>query len=92
MEVDAPGGGLPSIPFARIIIMQSRACSVVGPMAWIGFHLELRLLPRTLSGTFYNQLKTVLFDQAGFGSNSTGGDLRGDWGTVLQTWRQVSAH
>ena len=30
----------------------------------------LRLLPRTISDTFYNQLKTVLFDRAGTGSTS----------------------
>ena len=35
-----------------------------------GFPLELRLLSRTLSDTFYRRLKTVLFDRAGVGSAS----------------------
>ena len=53
-----------------IIIIQSRACSVVAPTVWNGLPPALRLLPRTLSDTFYNQLKTVLFDRAGVGSTS----------------------
>ena len=55
------GKGVLSIPFARTSIMQSRASSVVGPSVWIGLPLELRLLPRSLSDTFYRRLKTVLF-------------------------------
>src|SRR6218665_968288 len=51
-------------------IMQSRACSIVAPTVWNGLPPVLRLLPRTLSDTFYNQLKTVLFDRAGVGSTS----------------------
>ena len=43
---------------------------VNGPSVWIGLHLDLRLLSRTLSDTFYNWLKTVLFDGAGVGSAS----------------------
>src|SRR6218665_859930 len=62
--------GLLSVPFARTTIMQSRACSVVAPMVWNSLPPALRLLPRTLSDTFYNQLKTVLFDRAGVGSTS----------------------
>src|SRR6218665_164771 len=65
--------GLFSVPFARTTIMQSRACSVVGlvaPTVWNSLPPALRLLPRTLSDTFYNQLKTVLFDRAGVGSTS----------------------
>lgn len=62
--------GLLSVPFARTTIMQSRACSVVAPTVWNSLPPALRLLPRTLSDTFYNQLKTVLFDRAGVGSTS----------------------
>jgi len=51
-------------------IMQSRACSVVAPMVWIGLPPALRLLPTTLSDTCYNQFKTVLFDRAGVWSTS----------------------
>src|SRR6218665_3458245 len=51
--------GLLSVPFARTTIMQSRACSVVAPTVWNSLPPALRLLPRTLSDTFYNQLKTV---------------------------------
>ena len=50
--------GLLSVPFARTTIMQSRACSVVAPMVWNGLPPVLCLLPRMLSDTFYNQLKT----------------------------------
>ena len=59
-----------SVPFARTTTMQRRAFSVVGPVVWNGLPLELRLLPRSLSDTFYNRLKTVLFDRAGVGSTS----------------------
>src|SRR6218665_3455732 len=59
--------GLLLVPFARTTIMQSRACSVVAPMVWNSLHPAPCLLPRTLSDTFYNQLKTVLFDRAGVG-------------------------
>src|SRR6218665_1511639 len=62
--------GLLSVPFARTAIMQSRACSVVAPTVWNSLPSALRFLPRTLSDTFYNQLKTVLFDRAGVGSTS----------------------
>src|SRR6218665_3547064 len=55
--------GLLSVPFVRTI-MQSRACSVVAPTIWNNNPPALRLLPRTLSDTFYNQFKTVLFDRA----------------------------
>jgi hypothetical protein len=49
-----------SVPFARTSTMLSSAFSVVGPVVWNGLPLELRLLPRSLSDTFYNRLKTVL--------------------------------
>src|SRR6218665_1605582 len=64
--------GLLSVPFARTTIMQSRACSVVAPTVrvWNSLPPALRLLPRTLSDTFFNQLKTILFDPAGVGSIS----------------------
>src|SRR6218665_3652644 len=62
--------GLLSVPFARTTIMQSRACSVVALTVWNSLPPALRLLPRTLSDTFYNQLNTVLFDRAGAGSTS----------------------
>src|SRR6218665_378747 len=41
-----------------------------GPTLWNGLPLVLRLLPRTLSDTFDNQLKTAYFDCAGVGSTS----------------------
>ena len=62
--------GVLSVLFARTSTMQSRAFSVVGPVVWNGLPLELRLLPRSLSDTFYNRLKTVLFGRAGVGSTS----------------------
>ena len=64
------GKGVLTVPFARTSTMQSRAFSVVGPVVWNGLPLELRLLPRSLSDTFYNRLKTVLFGRAGVGSTS----------------------
>ena len=63
-------GGVLSAPFARTATMQRRAFSVVGSVVWNGLPLEFRLLPRTLSDTFYNRLKTILFDRAGVGSTS----------------------
>src|SRR6218665_351339 len=62
--------GLLSVPFARTTIMQSRACFVVTPTVWNSLPPALRLLPRTLSDTFYSQLKTLLFDRAGVRSTS----------------------
>ena len=62
--------GLLSVPFARTTIMQSRACSVVVPAVWNSLPPVLCLLPRTLSDTFYNQLKTFLFNRAGVRSTS----------------------
>src|SRR6218665_2535053 len=62
--------GLLSVPFACTTIMQRYACSVVAPTVWNSLPPALHLLPRTLSDTFYNQLKTVLFDRAGVGSTS----------------------
>src|SRR6218665_3368513 len=44
--------------------------SVVAPTVWNSLPPALRLLPSTLSDTFYNQLKTVLFDRAVVGSTS----------------------
>ena len=64
------GRGILIVPFARTATMQNRAFSVVGPTVWNGIYLELRLLPRTLSDTFYTNLKTVLFGRAGVGSTS----------------------
>ena len=46
-----------SVPFARTTHMQVRAFCVNGPSVWNGLHLELRLLSRTLSDTFYLRLK-----------------------------------
>jgi len=51
-------------------LMQVRASCVNGPSVWNGLPLELRLLSRTLSDTFYRRLKTVLFDCAEVGSAS----------------------
>src|SRR6218665_919352 len=62
--------GFLSVQFARTTIIQSRACSVVAPTVWNCHPPAPRLLPRTLSDTFYNQLKTILFDRAGVGSTS----------------------
>jgi len=62
--------GLLSVPLAHTTIMQSRPCSVVAPTVWNDLPPALCLLPITLSDTFYNQLKTALFDRAGVGSTS----------------------
>ena len=57
-----------SVPFAHTTIMQSRACSVLGPTVWNGLPFVLPLLLRTLSDSFYyNQLNTVTLDRAGVG-------------------------
>src|SRR6218665_1762361 len=58
------------VPFARTSTMQSRAFSVVGPLAWNGLPLALRSLPRVFSQKFLQQLKTTLFGRAGVGSAS----------------------
>ena len=55
--------GLLHVPFARTSTMQSRAFSMVGPLA-------LRSLPRVFSQKFLQQLKTKLFVRAGVGSAS----------------------
>ena len=62
-------GGL-LVLFARTTLMQARAFCVNGLSVWNGLPLELHLLSRTLSDTFYRRLKTVLFDRAGVGSAS----------------------
>src|SRR6218665_549600 len=64
------GRGVLSAPFARTTLMQVRAFCVNGPSVWNGLPLELRLLSRMLSDTFYRHLKTVLFDRAGVESAS----------------------
>jgi len=64
------GRGVLSVPFSRTTLMQFRAFWVNGPSVWNGLPLELRLLSRTFSDTFYRRLKTVLFDRAGVGSAS----------------------
>jgi len=53
-----------------IIILQSRAFSVVGPLVCNGLPLALRSLPRVFSQKFLQQLKTTLFGRAGVGSAS----------------------
>src|SRR6218665_494223 len=58
--------GLLSVPFASTTIVQSHTSSVVAPMVWNGLPLVLRLLSRTLSGTFYN----LFLLTAGVGSTS----------------------
>jgi len=54
------GRGVLSVPFARTSLMLVRAFCVNCPSVWNGLPLELRLLSRTLSDTFYCRLKTVL--------------------------------
>src|SRR6218665_2443545 len=62
--------GLLYVPFARTSPMQSRAFSVVGPLAWNGLPLALRPLHRVFSQKFLQQLKTTLFRRARVGSAS----------------------
>ena len=62
--------GLLLVPFARTSTRQRRAFSVVGPSTWNSLPQALRLLPRTLSPTFFSHLKTALFSRAGVGSTS----------------------
>ena len=64
------GKGILSVPFTHTTLMQARPFCVNGLSVWNGFTLELRLLSRTHSDTFYRRLKTVLFDRAGVGSAS----------------------
>ena len=52
--------GLLLVPFARTSTRQRRAFSVVGPSTWNSLPQALRLLPRTLSSTFFSHLKTAL--------------------------------
>ena len=49
------------VPRARTSTCQRRAFSVVGPSIWNGLPLEIRLLPRDNSSTFYRLLKTYLY-------------------------------
>src|SRR6218665_2478092 len=58
------------LPFARTSTRQKRAFAVVGPSMWNGLPLSIRSLPRTLSQTFFSQLKAVLFGRVGVGSAS----------------------
>src|SRR6218665_1713741 len=62
--------GLFHVPFARTSTMQSRAFSVVGPLAWNGLPLALRSLPRVFSQKFRQHLQTALFGRADVGSAS----------------------
>src|SRR5688572_23339950 len=62
--------GLLLVPFARTSTMQNRAFSVRGPSTWNDLPLELRLVPRTFSPTFFSHLKPVLFGRAGVRSAS----------------------
>jgi len=54
-------GGVLSVPFACIILMQERTFCVNGPSVWNDLPLELRFLSWTLIETFYNRLQIVLF-------------------------------
>lgn len=56
--------GLLSVTFICTNTMQSSTFSTVGPVVRIGLPLEVHLLPRLLSETFYKRLKTVLLDRA----------------------------
>src|SRR6218665_440038 len=62
--------GALSALFAHTTIMKTRDFCVNGPSVWNGLPLGLCLISRTLSDTFYNCLKTVLFDSARVGSAS----------------------
>src|SRR6218665_332646 len=55
-------------PVCSYHIMQTCTFCVNGLSVWNGLTFELRLISRTLSDTFYNHLKTVLFDQVGSAS------------------------
>ena len=52
------------VTFACTSTLQTRAFSVVGPPAWNGLTLALRLLPRIDSDIFCCSLKTALFSRA----------------------------
>jgi len=58
------------VPRARTSTCQRRAFSVVGPSIWNGLPLEIRLLPRDTSSTFYRLLKTYLYHRGWTGSAS----------------------
>src|SRR6218665_163015 len=58
------------VPRVRTATRQKRAFLIVGPSVWNGLPSELRSLPRDLSTSFYNLLKTLLFDRAWSGSAS----------------------
>ena len=49
------------VPRARTSTRQRCAFSVVGPSVWNALPLEIRLLPRDNSSTFYKLLKTHLY-------------------------------
>jgi len=53
-----------------LLLQRSRVDYLEGALYKTTVIIILRLLPRTLSDTFYNQLKTVLFDRAGVGNTS----------------------
>src|SRR6218665_311758 len=49
------------VPHARTAIKQHRAFSIVGSSAWNSLASEIRSLPRDLSSSFYQLLKTFIF-------------------------------
>ena len=61
--------GLLHVPFACTSAVQSRAFSVVGPLAWNGLQLAFLSLPRVFSQKFLQQLKQQ-FGRTGVGSTS----------------------
>src|SRR6218665_784380 len=70
LKVLAPYAHWGGVALFRLPIpLSCRAALVVWWAVWNGLPLVL-LLPRTLSDTFYNHLKTVLFDRAQVGSTS----------------------
>src|SRR6218665_2358439 len=56
------------VPCTRTVIRQRRAFSVVGPTAWNGLPVALRLTPVAPSALFLSGLKTTLFDRGWAGS------------------------
>ena len=61
LSLRSPGRKILLVQFAHTALMQARAFCVNDPSVWNSLPLELRLLSRTLSDTFFNRLKTALF-------------------------------
>jgi len=62
-------------PLGSLKVKQHRIFSIVGPSVWNSLPAEIRSLPRDLSSSFYNLLKTFTFAWTWPGSTSWNGAI-----------------